>query len=562
MADFHSVHCVNCGKECLSGEMAVDLDKLILTHLEKIALTSRNPVYQEAKRILSEIRLGMYLAYFEMVSDRLLDDSGRLKISCKDVLMFIADRYQVELEVEETAWDSDEQQEFVLEAAFEEDITEEDVQKRKDEQEEIFDELCVKMRLYNEVDIEKSKKRKCIRDLIYFLRRNPDVVILECTCIFHRNCDDQGKEYFSSLQVKFIDQELKELLHMVCPNCGEPFFIHAGKYEEKVIVMLGSSRVGKTAYLAALIDEINPEFGQSHYENIVVEPTSDARYTFFKENILKQYRRGEKIVKTAESSDVAALFSFEVAINGKTLILTLVDLPGEVFVPRNEEEKRTGEATGSFIINHRRICYSADAFWFCIDPVQIDHNLHGMNDKSSKSDKVEMDLDMILANIANTVSFIGKEGQQGGSRIPTAIMITKSDLIDPGFCLFGREKQEAMNCLCAGQQLSTDKLNVYSRRVKKYMQSDNVKNIVQRLNGLFQQKNYFSVAAYGMQVGEEGVPEGKEPYGIILPFLWTLACFGYLTPVKLEPISRKAGFFRREVIDNQYVDARQELFME
>ena len=193
MAGFHNVHCVNCGEECMSEGMAVDIDKLMRIHLEKIAATSENPVYQEAGEILSEIRLGMYLTKLEMVSRGLLDEDGYLQITGADVLEFIADRYQVELEEEEN------------------------------DSEDTFDKLCIRMRLYKEVDQDNSAIRNCIVNLILFLKENLNVVLLECSCNFHVNHDDQGGEYISSLQVIFIDGEVKELFHMVCPNCRDPY---------------------------------------------------------------------------------------------------------------------------------------------------------------------------------------------------------------------------------------------------------------------------------------------------------------------------------------------------
>lgn len=102
-----------------------------------------------------------------------------------------------------------------------------------------------------------------------------------------------------------------------------------------------------------------------------------------------------------------------------------------------------------------------------------------------------------------------------------------------------------------------------------YMQSANVKNIVPKLNNLFHEKNYFSVASYGREI-EEGSSEGKDPYGIMLPFLWTLAVFGYLSPVKLEQVPKLKGksFWRKisgnddDDIQKIIVDAdRTELFL-
>lgn len=574
MAGFHKVHCTNCGNICRAEQMAIDLDKLIRIHLEKMVTKSDNAVYQEAKRLLDEIRLGLFMTKFELANEGLLDQEGNLCLTAGYIFQFLSRRYQVVLQSGEVRQEESSSSTGNTEDLFADlfsDVDEQpptpnidSVRGKEVVPEDVLDSLCIKMLLYAEYDTEKSKKREYIESLIYFLMENKACVLLNCNCQFNVDRDDTGEEFISALRVVFLDGETKAFQHMVCPQCGEPFFIHAGKYEERVVVMLGSSRVGKTAYLAALVDEINPEYGQSNYPNIIVKDTSDAKYVYFVEHILKQYRLGRKILKTDESKDAVALFSLEVAVNGKTLILTLVDLPGEVFVPRGEDERKTGEASGAFIINHRRICYSADAFWFCIDPVQIDQQLQGINEQNEKADKVERDMAMVLSNIDNTINVMSDGEEQSKSSIPTAIIITKSDLINPMFKLYRVDSPSEMNCLHTDSQFRVDKLAGIAAKVRDYMQSPNVKNLVPKLNSMFQRKNYFAVAAYGVNVTEEMEEGRKAPYGVILPFLWTLTNFGYFQTVKYQQSVKSTGLFHKTpVIIESFEDAdRQELYYE
>jgi hypothetical protein len=549
--------------------MAVDVDSLIRTHLEKMVTQSNNPLYQEAKKLIDEIRIGLYMTKFELVNANLMDQDGRLCLTAGNVLNFICQRYQVQLpenekEVHPETDDSEDMFDFLLDS---EDQSNKSINNEKDKDREkaienVIDNLCIKMLLLNaEIDTDKSKKREYIEKLIHILQENREVVLADCNCKFNVDRDDKGGEFISSLRVEFIDGETKIYQHMVCPHCGEPFFIHAGKYEERVIVMLGSSRVGKTAYLEALVDTINPEYGQTAYPNIIVKDTSDAKYISFIQKYLKRYRQGKKTTKTDEQKEAVALISLEVSVNGKNLIMTLVDLPGEVFAPRGEEEK-TGEASGRFIINHRKICYSADAFWFCIDPVQIDYKLHKLNELNEENDKVELDFGKILSNIENLVNIMRSDGDSDSKREipPTAVIITKSDLIDNSFNLYN--SNGIRDCLENNEYFRVDELNGIATNVRNYMQSGNTKNIVGKLDSMFQKKNYFSVAAYGRNVNEE---EGeKAPYGIMLPFLWTLTNFGYLKTVKLERSVKTTGFLHKttDIIDSIVEADRQELFLD
>ena len=163
--------------------------------------------------------------------------------------------------------------------------------------------------------------------------------------------DDSGNEFENMLTVTYFDGETESFQHMVCPNCGEAFYMDAGQYEEKVIVMLGSSRVGKTAYLAALVEKLMPMYGASEFEDkIAIINSKDRKFEDFKKNILNTYRRNYKIIKTDMTAETVPLFSLKIKIeeSKKYVILTFVDLPGEVFVPLSEDEHQAGEASGKF----------------------------------------------------------------------------------------------------------------------------------------------------------------------------------------------------------------------
>lgn len=570
--DFYKVHCTNCGNEYDANFMAADVDKLIQLHLKKMKSKSSNPVFSEAEVLFDEIRIGMYLTKFEMVRDQLLNGFNILKVTGENILSFIEQRYQVKISLqevteglEEGVVENDDPFADILDSIKKDDgrLPGQHEKKRYMISPDIIDSLCIKMLLYTEVDTEKKQKRDYIERMINFITENSNMIFLECNCKFGIDKDDKGNNFLSTLTVKFIDGDTKLYQHMVCPHCGESFFIHAGRYQEYVIVMLGSARVGKTAYLAALIDEINPEYGQSKYQNIMVKDTSDARYTYFTNNILKQYRLGKKIIKTDESKDEVALFSLEVVVNKKTLILTLVDLPGEVFVPRGVEEKKIGEASGNFIINHRKICYSADAFWFCIAPIQIDHNLQGINNAIDMSDKVELDMSIVLSNIENTVNVMRNDSTDGKNMVPTAIIVTQSDLIAPEYELYRSDMPESMNFLLDSNQFRTDKLSRITSKVRTYLTSPNVRDIVPKIDGMFEYKNYFSVAAYGTTITKEQEEISKAPYGIILPFLWTLSTFDYLKPVKLSQEIKRKGIIHKttEIVEEYIASDKSDLFI-
>lgn len=557
--NYYEVHCTNCGKILTADRMAVNLDEFIKEHLKRVALKSSNAFYREASEIFDEIRIGMYLTKSEMLNERIIDYEDSIELSVEKVKEFIEKTYRVTFPQKAAAEEEETEDSFWKEFSEYAGEDEESAKGEKGSEESFIDELGFKLAFYREIDNDEQKKRAYLHKILDLFREYPQELLLKCSCEFLTQTDDRGQDFISALRVTYVDNEVVAYNHMVCPQCGEAFFVDAGRYEEKIIVMLGSSRVGKTAYLAALVEEINPLYGQSKYPNIVIRDTVDKRYVNFKNNILEAYRRGKKITKTDESKGEVALFPLEIVINGATIIFYFVDLPGEVFVPRDERERENGAASGRFIINHRKICYCADAFWLCIDPVQIDIRLHNANDSAEMTDRVEMDMDMVLSNIENMVNMMGT----GKTKVPTAIVITKSDLISAEEKLYSCGRNIGADCLLENRQFRLDIFNAIADKVKRYLLSDNVKNLVPKLEKIFDYKNFFSVAAYGRNVESRDEESMKMPYGISLPFLWTITCMEYLQPVRFVSKIEKKGFLhRQEVVRQSYEPGeRDDLFV-
>ena len=530
--EYYNVHCAHCGKTIQADRMAVNVDGLIQIFLSKTVSRSDMKYYKEGAELFGEIRTGIYLTSYEMVDWGLLNQDDWLHMTGQDVLNYIERKYQIMIPKREE--EENKQPDWMLDMKkFMEEA------EKETEENSMLDELCRKLFFYKERDIDTGMRKEYVGRFISFLQKYSESVLLKCYCEFLQKTDDHGKQFTSALRVTFEDGDTHSFGHMVCPYCGESFFTDAGRFQEHVIVMLGSSRVGKTAYLAALVDKINPQYGQSEYSDIILKDVMDKNFQHFKENILKPYQEGRKIEKTDEQKDEVALFSLEITIAQKTAIFTFVDLPGEVFVPRSDEEQKEGTASGSFIWNYRRICYEADAFWLCIAPVQLDARLCSMNEVLEKADRIEQDLGMILSNIENTLQLMGGDKMQ----TPIAVLVTMSDLIPVQEELYTRSDDTEKKCLQNGMQVRANVMQAYSNRVRSYLTSNHVKNIVPKLKTMFRYQNYFAVAAYGRTVGEKEDSREKMPYGIMMPFLWTSAVLGYLTILRPEVKMERKGLF-------------------
>lgn len=511
--EFHKIHCTNCGETVSADQLAVNLDQIICDHLKNQVERLGENSLRELSELFRLIKVGMYLSKYDMANrEGILSDQNELKITSGYVLKFMERRYQVTLFDSEGKMSTDGMK-----------------------------------RLYNRMQFSRGDIQggfEKVRRLIELLNKNREIILAECTCEFRVQKDDRGNEFISQLITKSLDGPGHVYQHMVCPKCGNEFYITAGSYEEKIIVLLGSSRVGKTAYLAALVSKINGYLDQrlgdgSHF--ITVTSIQDERYKVFNEKILADYLAGRKPAKTdvdEKLENPIPLISLRVKSREKTVVYTVVDMPGEAFVPKDSAESM--EADGSFLINRRKICCCADAFWLCVDPVQIDKRLRLVNEQSPAEDKVQCDIDMVLNNVCNMMRLMGTDQE----KVPGAVILTKSDLLD-GIAEGLYRADDAKVCLTENGHLDGDAIKMTSQTVLNYIKSNPgaVKDISGLLEDIFVHKNYFSVAAYGVKVDQE--QRAIAPYGIAMPFLWTMASFGDI-PVERKRIeTKKTGLLKK-----------------
>lgn len=558
----YKVHCTNCGNVVTADQMAINIDKILSHHLE--LMKSRSGVLKKAADTFGQIRLGIYKTNFELVTDGVLNNNI-LRINGLYILEHIWDRYKIDYNLSKlTESQSNTSVETVDDDPFM-DLDDDfglgkgnDVSSKVTIPDSVLDSLCVKMNFYKETGAEEDKVKLFIKDMLVFLISNQEEEFLKCEISFSYAHNDISPEqkFISGITVTYGNNEKIPYQHMVCPYCGDEFYIDAGQYEEKIIVMLGSSRVGKTAYLASLIDQLIPEYGQSEFAGkITFIESNDYKYRKFKETELKTYRYNRKMVKTNVNKDTVPLFSIKVQIEHteKMIILTFVDLPGETFVPSGISTDSV-EADGRFIVNHRKICNSADAFWMCVAPSQIDARLNQEN-SNAKEDYVETDVNMVLNNIQNMVRLMGSEK----TKIPTAIMVTMSDKIEQSENLYFErfDIKGILHCVENSKevQFQVDRYAAMANNVKRYLESQYVRNVTPMIRNIFELLNYFSVAAYGIDLEDTEANRQRQPFGVLLPFVWTLAAMGYIVPSELKISTIHEGFLfnRTEITKTEYI---------
>jgi hypothetical protein len=409
-------------------------------------------------------------------------------------------------------------------------------------------------------EIDRDELAEKIQEIAHRIRTNKNAVIAQFDVIVKMDTDDQGNTFANKLEVTFDDNKKKNISKFVCKGqdgypCGKELYGHAGRYKEIIIGLAGTARVGKTAYLAALLasimragDEVdNLGYDQDVLINIAY---SGDGWRAFKADLLEPYVYGKKITKTpvlrdtsSDNKEAIPLFSLTFKVNGgKNYIFTFIDMPGEVY-----DVGTDGEDGADFVTGQREIIRSADMIWMCIAPSQI-----AGQQIVATADQVNVNITEAFANIEKTMQAI-----QMTKKIPAAVLITRSDeaneeygLFKPGFNPFASSKnkmaylsEKTTNTPWVNEkgELFYDNMKWFIEKSYNYLKM--TPSIPATIENIFGKFTPLAVASYGFSVDNPFADKANDsnlptPSMIEGPFLWTLAVLG-LIPVYTKELVRK-----------------------
>ncbi|WP_278627211.1 hypothetical protein [Thomasclavelia cocleata] len=527
---YYEVHCIECGKITPANKLAFNFEKLIHRSIEK--QMNRKLARKDKWKDLLKFTFKIYLT-LDYLKENFNND-------------YTKSRMLFEFKVK----DLKKHVELLSGYNFNQIVDEKNV-----ENSNIYKDLISKISTNNKDQDAKELALEIQEffDLLFDTDDEEIIAFFNLRIILSK--DDKNQEFANMLEAEYEDGKIDFVIETVCPSCGQTFYTEIGKYKEIVIGMAGTARVGKTAYLAALVYSIlekNDSF-------ISILPTDDPNYRIFRDNILSDYSKCQKIKKTEYETNIDAipLFSLAIFVAGKGYIFTFVDMPGETF-----DDTDTSERGSSFIDKYRRIIKRTKIIWCCIDPRQI-----GIDNEVVSSDNINVDIDKIMPNMKRTISSINTEGN-----MDAAILITKSDTIeDKNEDIYKKDFNVFKEYIKDDSFINFDmidnsgtKTGMKSFILKSHQQLSKNNSIILAMNNLFKRYSTFAVAAYGTDV--DAVFAKKELHSSMIeaPFLWTLAVLDILPAKSAELEYERYGFFKlkeREKIVDKKVEI-DELFIQ
>ena len=310
----------------------------------------------------------------------------------------------------------------------------------------------------------------------------------------------------------------KPVYKRLCPSCHNP--IPQGIEEEgsSVFVVLGPKGVGKSHYIAVLINQLRNSFSQEF--GATMSPATDRTTLKYRDMYYKRlYEEGRKLAPT---------ISFEESRESREpMIYYLRFLEGEsprvytlaFFDTAGEDLDSMGKMMG---LNLNSFISRASGIVFLVDPLQIPYintRIRMENKPPTGSNVANM-----LSDIANIIRTNNDLKMKETITIPLAVVLTKADVLmkapendEENSILFGlnsslyvereRGKFDKTNC----EQISAE--------IEEYMRRAVSKSFVQTVKE-FKQHSYFAVSALGSNPTGNVLTRGISPMRVEDPFIW------------------------------------------
>lgn len=341
---------------------------------------------------------------------------------------------------------------------------------------------------------------------------------LECIINPEEIPEENKKRVDGGVLFEIIDKHGHPSNKRLCPACHNVLPISSGRSPSNIISFVGASQVGKSVYMTSLIHVLQ-RVTANNFEAACM-PISVEVSRKFKENYEDPlFERGVLLGTTQKERRMEPLiFQFKFKDESKPpLMLVFFDVAGE------------GSADPEYLEMKAQHIQNSAGIMFLVDPLQMKtiRNKISIQKKDDPGDVTPVYDEPREVLIAMYENFIGKT-TNGRTNIPTAIVITKSDMLK----------------FLGDKELIKDNSNIFNNYVhENYFNlsvfeniNGDVKRFIDKVDRPFKDAvdvhfddtAYFAVSALGSNP-QDGKIEGViEPTRVDEPFLWLLHKLNYI----------------------------------
>jgi len=310
----------------------------------------------------------------------------------------------------------------------------------------------------------------------------------------------------------------KPVYKRLCPGCHNPIPQGAEEEGSTVFVLLGPKGVGKSHYIAVLINQLRNSFSQEF--GATMSPATDRTTLKYRDMYYKRlYEEGRKLAPTlsfeeSRESREPMIYYLRFLEEDAPRVYTLV-----FFDTAGEDLDSTGKMMG---LNLNSFISRASGIVFLVDPLQIPY----INTRIRMENKPPAggNVANMLSDIASIIRTNNSLKVKDSIQIPLAVVLTKSDVLmkapendEESSILFGqnsslyvereRGKYDRTNC----EQISAE--------IEEYMRRAVSNGFVQTVKE-FKEHSYFAVSALGSNPTGNVLTRGISPMRVEDPFIW------------------------------------------
>lgn len=331
---------------------------------------------------------------------------------------------------------------------------------------------------------------------------------------------EENRKYIDEVLISIVDKYNIETNKRLCPYCHNELDYSAGRAPSNVIAIIGASQVGKSVYMASLIHTL--ENVTAHNFEAACMPINSETSRRFRSQYMDPLFAQNTLIESTQKEKKQEPFIYQFKFkdtNKAPLNLVFFDVAGEGMVEEDYLD---------LYANHIK---NAAGILFLVDPLQLSTIRNKMllskvDDIGDFTSKYQESRDIVVTLAQH---FIGREAD-GRTSIPTAIVVTKSDMLN----LLAKEDEEYVrvnsnifnNYIHKGE-FNLNELENINGEVKHFIEKVDLA-FLDAIEVYFDNVSYFAVSSLGQNPVEGRLEEVIQPVRVDEPFLWLLYKLGYI----------------------------------
>ena len=310
----------------------------------------------------------------------------------------------------------------------------------------------------------------------------------------------------------------------LCPVCHNPIPQGIEDEDSEIFVVLGPKGVGKSHYIAVLINQLKSAFAPEF--DATLTPATDGTVLKYRDGYYNRlFVEGRKLPSTKSAEEdpnvrepMIYYLRFFDAERPKVYTLVFFDTAGEDLVSSGRMMQ----------LNLNNFIARSSGIVFLVDPLQIPY----VNKRIRIDNRppVGPDVSEVLGNISSIIRTNNRMKLKDQIRTPLAVVLTKCDALmkkaeneEEEKILFG--PNSALTVERERGVYDAENLEQISAEIEEYMRRSVSGGFVQQVKG-YDRHCYFAVSALGNNPTGVSLTRGISPMRVEDPLLWLLNCKG------------------------------------